>query len=70
MRLMVIGDDPALHAQLRSSVEIRWLQSEVVAYNPLQQGSPAPEIRAQGFDAVVLDHAWCDARGWPWAQHR
>ncbi len=63
MRLMVIGDDPALHAQLRSSVEIRWLQSEVVAYNPLQQGSPAPEIRAQGFDAVVLDHAWCDAGG-------
>ncbi len=56
---MVIGEDAALHAQLRNSVAVRWLQSEVVEYNPLQRGSPAPEILAQGFDAVVLDHAWC-----------
>ncbi len=58
MRLMVIGDDAALQAQLRSSVEVRWLKSEVVGYNPLQRGSPALEILAQGFDAVILDHAW------------
>jgi tRNA A-37 threonylcarbamoyl transferase component Bud32 len=60
MRLMVIGEDAALHARLRSSVEVRWLQSEVVEYNPQQRGSPPLEILAQGFDAVVLDHAWCD----------
>ena len=57
---MVIGEDAALHARLRSSVSIRWLKSEVVEYHPLQRGLPPLEILAQGFDAVVLDHAWCD----------
>lgn len=57
---MVIGDDPAVQARLRSSVEIRWLDSDVIAYNPRERGPLPQEIRAQGFDAVVLDHAWCD----------
>jgi tRNA A-37 threonylcarbamoyl transferase component Bud32 len=60
MRLMVIGEDAALHARLRSSVEVRWLQSEVVEYHPLLRGAPPAELLAQGFDAVLLDHAWCD----------
>jgi len=60
MRLMVIGNDPALHARLRNSVEIRWLESDVVDYNPRERGSLPRDIRAQGFDAVLLDHAWCD----------
>jgi hypothetical protein len=38
MRLFVIGDDSALHALLRSSVEIRWLESQVIEYNPVAQG--------------------------------
>jgi eukaryotic-like serine/threonine-protein kinase len=59
MRLMVIGDDLALLAQLRSSIASRWSGSEIVDYNPLACGSLAPEIRAQGFDAVMLDHEWC-----------
>ena len=63
MRLLVIGNDPALQARLRSSVDVRWLQSEVVEYDPRQRGSLAKDIRAQGFDAVVLDHAWCDVEG-------
>jgi eukaryotic-like serine/threonine-protein kinase len=63
MRLMVIGDDSALCAQLRSRVEIRWVQSEVVEYNPIQRASLPVDIRAQGFDVVVLDHAWCDREG-------
>jgi tRNA A-37 threonylcarbamoyl transferase component Bud32/DNA-binding NarL/FixJ family response regulator len=63
MRLLVIGDDPALHARLRSSVEIRWLQSEVVEYNPVTRGSLPEEIRAQGFDVALLDHLWCDLDG-------
>ncbi|HEY6455083.1 MAG TPA: serine/threonine-protein kinase [Steroidobacteraceae bacterium] len=63
MRLMVIGDDPALQARLRNSIEIRWLQSELVAYNPLLRGPLPEEIRAQGFDVAVLDHAWCDCEG-------
>jgi tRNA A-37 threonylcarbamoyl transferase component Bud32 len=63
MRLMVIGDDPALQARLRNSIEVRWLQSEVVEYNPLLRGSLPEEIRAQGFDVAVLDHAWCDRDG-------
>jgi tRNA A-37 threonylcarbamoyl transferase component Bud32/DNA-binding NarL/FixJ family response regulator len=62
MRLMVIGSDPALHARLRSSVEIRWLQSEVVEYDVRARGPLPREIQAQGFDAVVLDHAWCDPK--------
>src|SRR5580692_10748115 len=65
MRLMVIGDDSALCTQLRSRAEIRWLQSELVEYNPLQHGSLPLDIRAQGFDVVVLDHAWCDREGEP-----
>jgi len=60
---MVIGDDPALCARLRNSVEVRWLQSEVVEYNPVQGGSLPEEIRAQGFDVAILDHAWCDPDG-------
>ena len=64
MRLMLISADPAVLTQLRSSLKVRWLESEVVDYNPVQRGSPALDILAQGFDAVVLDHAWCDdARG-------
>jgi tRNA A-37 threonylcarbamoyl transferase component Bud32/DNA-binding NarL/FixJ family response regulator len=63
MRLLVIGDDSALHARLRNSVDIRWLQSEVVEYNPVIRGSLPEEIRAQGFDAALLDHAWCDLDG-------
>jgi tRNA A-37 threonylcarbamoyl transferase component Bud32 len=63
MRLMVIGDDPVLLARLRKSIEIRWLQSEVVEYNPVTRGSLPEEIRAQGFDVAVLDHAWCDRDG-------
>ena len=60
MRLMVIGDDPALYAALRSSLQVRWLESQVIEYNPIERGAMAAEIRAQGFDVVVLDHAWCD----------
>jgi eukaryotic-like serine/threonine-protein kinase len=63
MRLMVIGDDSALHARLRNSMEIRWLHSEVVEYNPVLRGSLPEDIRAQGFDVAVLDHAWCDRGG-------
>jgi eukaryotic-like serine/threonine-protein kinase len=63
MRLMVIGDDPALHARLRNSIEIRWLQSELIEYNPVLSGPLPEEIRAQGFDVAVLDHAWCDRDG-------
>jgi eukaryotic-like serine/threonine-protein kinase len=62
---MVIGDDSALCAQLRSRVEIRWVQSEVVEYNPILRGSLPVDIRAQGFDVVVLDHAWSDREGEP-----
>src|ERR1700733_11103597 len=60
MRLMVIGSDPALHARLRNSVAIRWLEPDVVEYDPRQRGSLPKDIRAQGFDAVVFGHAWCD----------
>jgi tRNA A-37 threonylcarbamoyl transferase component Bud32 len=60
MRLMVIGTDPALHARLRNSVAIRWLEPDVVEYDPRGRGSLPKDIRAQGFDAVVFDHAWCD----------
>jgi hypothetical protein len=60
MRLMVIGTDPALHARLRTGVEVRWLDADIVAYNPLERGSLPRDVRAQGFDAVVFDHAWCD----------
>jgi len=62
MRLMLIGDDPALLARLRTSVQIRWLDSDIVAYDPRARGPLPKDIRAQGFDAVVLDHAWCDTQ--------
>src|ERR1700744_964122 len=60
MRLLVIGTDPALHARLRNSVGIRWVESDVIGYDPRERGPLPKDIRAQGFDAVVLDHAWCD----------
>lgn len=63
MRLMVIGDDPALNARLRSGMAVRWLQSQTIEYNPVERGSLPEDIRAQGFDVVVLDHACWDLDG-------
>jgi eukaryotic-like serine/threonine-protein kinase len=58
MRLLVIDDDRQFRRLLRHHVMCRWPLATVVEYDPVSRGPIAAEIRAQGFDAVILDYGW------------
>lgn len=64
MRLLLIDHDPRYRALIRHHVTCRWTAADVVTYNPLRRGMPAPEFLAQGFDAVLLDHSSPPATGY------
>jgi len=66
MRILLIDDDPQGRALVRHHVTCRWPQALIVEYDPLVRGEIAPEVRALGFDAVLLDHAWTGTRGIDW----
>ncbi len=57
MRLLIIDDDPQYRALLRHHATCRWPRATCVEYDPRVQGALAPEIRASGFDAVLLGGA-------------
>ena len=54
IRLLVIADDPAYRALLKHHVTCRWPLAICIEYDPAARGPLAPEIRAQGFDAVLF----------------
>jgi serine/threonine protein kinase/CheY-like chemotaxis protein len=66
VRLLLIDDDPRFRALIRHHVSCRWPDAEVVTYNPVRRGRLPPEFLAQGFDVVVLDHAWPGGKGLEW----
>jgi serine/threonine protein kinase/CheY-like chemotaxis protein len=66
MRLLFIDDDAEYRKLLRHHVMCRWPRATVVEYDPVARGALPPEIRADGFDAVLLDHSWTGGRGIDW----
>jgi CheY-like chemotaxis protein len=68
MRLLMIEHDPRYRALIRHHVTCRWPDADVVTYNPVRRGAPAPEFLAQGFDAVLLDHASPRGAGFGWLE--
>ena len=68
MRLLMIDHDPRYRALIRHHVTCRWPDADVVTYNPVRRGPRAPEFLAQGFDAVLLDHASPQGAGFSWLE--
>ncbi|HUK01962.1 MAG TPA: protein kinase [Steroidobacteraceae bacterium] len=68
MRLLLIDDDPQYRRLLRHHLTCRWPRASIVEHDPLVDGALAPELRAYGFDAVVLDHAWEGEQGLTWLE--
>ncbi len=54
VRLLIIDDDPRFRALLRHHVTCRWPHAACVDYDPAVRAAPPPEVRACGFDAVLL----------------
>ncbi len=54
MRLLIIDEDPQYRALLCHHVTCRWPQATCVEYDPQARGVLAPEVRANGFDVVLL----------------
>jgi len=68
MRLLMIDHDPRYRALIRHHVTCRWPDANVITYNPVRRGPMAPEFLAQGFDAVLLDHASPQGAGFSWLE--
>ena len=68
MRLLLIDDDAEHRELLRHHVMCRWPRATVIEYDPVARGVLPPEIRADGFDAVLLDHSWSGGRGIDWLE--
>jgi eukaryotic-like serine/threonine-protein kinase len=54
MRLLIIADDPAYRALLKHHLSCRWPLATCIEYDARARGPLLPEIRAHGFDAVLL----------------
>ena len=54
VRLLIIDGDPRFRALLRHHVTCRWPHAACLDYDPAVQGLPPPDVRACGFDAVLL----------------
>jgi tRNA A-37 threonylcarbamoyl transferase component Bud32/DNA-binding NarL/FixJ family response regulator len=66
MRLMLIDDDPRYRTLLRHHISCGWPDVEIVSYNPRVRGPLTRGFLAQGFSAVLLDHAWKGGSGIDW----
>jgi len=54
LRLLIIAEDAAIAALLKHHATCRWPHAVCVEYDPATRGPLVPEIRAHGFDAVLL----------------
>jgi eukaryotic-like serine/threonine-protein kinase len=54
VRLLIVADDPSHRALLKHHVTCRWPRAICIEYDPAARGPLGPEIRAHGFDAVLL----------------
>jgi eukaryotic-like serine/threonine-protein kinase len=68
MRLLMFEDDARYCALIRHHLTCRWPDAELVVSSPVMHRRPAPEFLAQGFDAVLLSHAWPGGRGLDWLE--
>ena len=68
MRLLMFEDDARYCALIRHHLTCRWPDAQLVVSSPVAHPKPAPEFLAQGFDAVLLSHAWPGGRGLEWLQ--
>src|SRR5688500_17475612 len=56
MRLLMIDNDPRLRSLVHQHVVCDWENAEVVTHDPAEQGAMAPDVLAQGYDAVLWPH--------------
>ncbi|MBC8027791.1 MAG: protein kinase, partial [Steroidobacteraceae bacterium] len=63
---MLIDDDPRYRTLLRHHISIGWPDVEIVSYNPRVRGPLTPGFLAQGYSAVLLDHACNGGTGLAW----
>ncbi len=54
MRLLIIAEDPVYRALIEHHVSCSWPLAACTGYDSVIRGPLAPEIRAHGFDAVLL----------------
>jgi serine/threonine protein kinase len=66
MRLLLIDDDPRYRTLLRHHISCDWPDVDIVSYNPRVRGPLTPGFLAQGYGAVLLDHAWKGGSGLDW----
>jgi tRNA A-37 threonylcarbamoyl transferase component Bud32/DNA-binding response OmpR family regulator len=66
MRFLLIDDDPRFRTLLRHHISCVWPDADVVGYNPVVRGDLVRGYLAQGYSAVLLDHAWEGQSGLDW----
>jgi tRNA A-37 threonylcarbamoyl transferase component Bud32/DNA-binding NarL/FixJ family response regulator len=66
MRILLIDDDAQCRMLVRHHITCRWSKALIVDYDPVERGALPAEVRALGFDAVLLDHQWRGVRGIDW----
>jgi serine/threonine protein kinase len=66
MRLLLIDADPRYRTLLRHHISCDWPDVDLVSYNPRVRGPLTPGFLAQGYSAVLLDHAWKGGSGLDW----
>jgi eukaryotic-like serine/threonine-protein kinase len=54
VRLLIIDEDPRYRALLQHHAACRWASATSVEYDPIASGTLPRDIRAHGFDAVLL----------------
>lgn len=68
MRLLTIDDNPRLRALLRHHLSCDIADLEIVVHNPSQRGRLNRGFLAQGYSAVIVDHAVAGGSGMDWLQ--